>query len=220
MVIGFEEGNFVRFYEHSAWILSVTQGLKPSKRIFKNVGIEIVSVGFPQTSLGKYIPNGLRRDDGVWEALVSIPQTPIFEEWKASVPLTVPERKGEPEITVEKLSSVSGLPVYKACYDLLLYVMQLGANMGRELRFSVGEDFKRRLIDVELCIYRANKAMVPDRIAHVERAREHLEESLIYLRLLYDMRQLALAQYAHAAELAAEVEKQLSNWYRSLGTVD
>ena len=86
--------------------------------------------------------------------------------------------------------------------------------MGRDLRYTVGEDLKRRLVEVELSIYRANKCAARDRLDHVVKAQEVLEESLIYLRLLYDMRQIALAQYAHTAELASEVEKQLGNWRR------
>lgn len=214
-VIGYVEGNFIRFYEHSAYLLAQRHGLKPTKRVYKNVGVEVVSVGFPKTSHDKYLPGGIYEPaDDTWTAVVAVQPPVSYEEWKASVPLTVPDPKEEPVATVDKLAQVSGLPVFKACYDLLLYVMQWSANVGRDLRYTVGEDLKRRLVEVELSIYRANKCAARDRLDHVVKAQEVLEESLIYLRLLYDMRQIALAQYAHTAELASEVEKQLGNWRR------
>ena len=127
-VIGYVEGNFIRFYEHSAYLLVQRHGLKPTKRVYKNVGVEVVSVGFPKTSHDKYLPGGIYEPaDDTWTAVVAVQPPVSYEEWKASVPLTVPDPKEEPVATVDKLAQVSGLPVFKACYDLLLYVMQWGA---------------------------------------------------------------------------------------------
>ena len=216
VAVGFEEGNFIRFYEHSACMMSTVHGLKPSKKTFKNIGLEIVSVGFPKTSRQKYMPTGTLIAEGVWQTSVEPLPDVDFDAWKQSVPCGASEPKDDRKASADRLARVRGLPVFKACYDLLLYVMQWSVNVGRDLRFTVGEDLKRSLVDVELCIYRANKCAASDRMSHVVKAQETLEEALIYTRLLYDMRQIALAQYAHTAELAAEVEKQLANWRRSL----
>lgn len=108
------------------------------------------------------------------------------------------------------------LPVFKACYDLLLYVLNWSVKVQRDLRYTVAEDLKRKLIEVELCIYKANKSTGEAKVAHVRQAEERLAETYIYLRLLNDMHQITPDQYAHTAELAVEVEKQLSNWDRHI----
>ena len=112
------------------------------------------------------------------------------------------------------------LPVYKACYDLLLYVLNWSVKVQRDLRYTVAEDLKKRLIEVELCIYKANKSVGTTKLVQVQRAQELLSESFIYLRLLNDMHQITLDQYAHTSELAVEVEKQLANWERHLQNKD
>lgn len=53
----FQEGTFYRAYEWSAWLcVRYVQEFKTTKRLFKNEDTSLVFVGFPITSLQKFIP--------------------------------------------------------------------------------------------------------------------------------------------------------------------
>ena len=44
------------------------------------------------------------------------------------------------------MATYNQLPVYKATYDLLLYVYQIGKNVQRDYRYTLGETLKKDLI--------------------------------------------------------------------------
>lgn len=41
------------------------------------------------------------------------------------------------------MAHYENLPVYKAVYDLLLYVFRIGKNIQRDYRYTLGEDLKK-----------------------------------------------------------------------------
>ena len=113
------------------------------------------------------------------------------------------------------MAKYSNLPVFKACYDLLLYVMNWSVKVQRDMRYTIAEDLKKSLIGVEIDIYRANKSVGKEKLRHIREGRERFVESMIYLRILNDMHQISQDQYAHTALLAGEVDKHLTNWEKS-----
>lgn len=48
------------------------------------------------------------------------------------------------------------LPVYKASYDLLLELYDVCHNLSRDHRYTIGERLKNRLMDLMVCVYKAN----------------------------------------------------------------
>lgn len=104
--------SFVRAYDISAWLLVCilyknddTHELKPTHRIYKEG--DTIFVGWPQTSMDKFIPNELNPkviDDKIFqaeidEALLKEYATPddlinAFQEWKNSIPVTESKKKG------------------------------------------------------------------------------------------------------------------------------
>ena len=46
------------------------------------------------------------------------------------------------------MATYNQLPVYKATYDLLLYVYQTGKDVQRDYRYTLGETLKRDLITI------------------------------------------------------------------------
>ena len=105
------------------------------------------------------------------------------------------------------------LPVYKATYDLLLSVFRLGRNMQREYRYTLGESMKRELTDLLVCIYKANA--VRQKVPVLQEAREHVVVVKLQVRILADLRQISLRQYASIAEQIESVSKQLTAWQKS-----
>ena len=83
-VVLIEEGLFFKAYEESACRLAQQYGLKVSCRMVKTVGEMVASVGFPKTSVTKYLPKYVQTDEfveaeGITECAMS------FLEWKQAV---------------------------------------------------------------------------------------------------------------------------------------
>lgn len=105
------------------------------------------------------------------------------------------------------------LPVYKATYDLLLTVYRLNRNFQRDYRYTLGENVKNELVALLVCIYHANSTL--QKTEHLVKAREHVVVVKLQIRLLMDLKQISLKQYAAAAEQIESVSKQLAAWHKS-----
>lgn len=105
------------------------------------------------------------------------------------------------------------LPVYKATYDLLLLVFRLNRNFQRDYRYTLGENVKNELVALLVCIYQANATV--QKVPHLLKAKEHVVVIKLQIRLLMDLKQINLKQYATAAELIESVSKQLAAWHKS-----
>lgn len=105
------------------------------------------------------------------------------------------------------------LPVYKAAYDLLLMIFRLNRNFQRDYRYTLGENIKNELVSLLVCIYNANANS--EKTTILARAREHVVVIKLQIRLLMDLKQISLKQYAAAAEIIESVSKQLAAWHKS-----
>ncbi|WP_419504853.1 four helix bundle protein [Barnesiella intestinihominis] len=111
------------------------------------------------------------------------------------------------------MANYDNLPVYKAAYDLLLRVYGLGQHWGRDIKFTLGERLKNDLYDVLLFIYQANG--VHEKSALIEQARLGITRVKIEIRLLHDLKQLSVKQYAVLSQMSESVSKQLAAWSKS-----
>lgn len=104
------------------------------------------------------------------------------------------------------------LPVFKASYDLLLSSFKMCSNLSRDYRYTLGERFKTELIGLMVCIYRANGT--EDKLPFLTEARERVVVIKLHLRLLHDVKQISLKQYALQAENIESVSRQLTAWQK------
>jgi len=74
------------------------------------------------------------------------------------------------------------LPVYKACYDLLLEVFRFTKGFGKEYKYTVGESLKKEAMELLTLIFRANSRK--DKTAVLEEARERIEVIRLFVRLI------------------------------------
>ncbi len=102
------------------------------------------------------------------------------------------------------------LPVFKQTYDLLLYIYQFSAHLSRDLRYTLGQDTKKGLIELLKLIYKANATY--DKEGIISQARVLIVEIKINIRIMHDLKQMTLKQYAHTAEMTEEISKQLAAW--------
>lgn len=106
----------------------------------------------------------------------------------------------------------NNLQVFKASYDLLLYVFQFTPNIRRDYRYTLAEKIKENVIELCLCIYRANgtKNRVPD----ICDARERLVTIKLMCRMLTDLHQISIKQFAVVCTHTETIAKQLSAWQK------
>ena len=114
----------------------------------------------------------------------------------------------------DAMAHYQNLPVFKDAYDLLLRVYTVSRTFQRDFRYTIGEDLKKVLMEMMLCLFRANRSR--EKLCEVASCREHIEEVKIYLRILHDLKQLSLKQYVLLCERAEAISKQLAAWDKYL----
>ena len=182
----FLEGKFWKAYERSAYALTRLYNFKPSKRFIKLVGEDIISVGFPQEQLPKYLHNAVVDESGkMCRATVQcVYEQQAFEEWKASARINEPKPKIPVALYVpeewkpkSQVFREENLPVFKMVYDLLLRIVHEVHKIDRDFRYSIGQDLKNILMRVEVCIYHANDEKEPSRkLAYISEAQDKMLE--------------------------------------------
>jgi hypothetical protein len=108
------EGSFLRAYEWSAFLACrYLHDFKVTKRVFKGVEQPVAFIGFPETSINKWMPEGAEQTAvGEKHLAVRLPKelfgedTPeaidaAFTEWKEAVPLSESQAKGEKKVKVQ-----------------------------------------------------------------------------------------------------------------------
>lgn len=106
------------------------------------------------------------------------------------------------------------LPVFKAAYDLLLDVFNSGQTMKREYRYTLGEELKKEMMKLMMCVYRAN--MSRNKEPHIMEARECIEVVKLQVRLLHDLKQLPVKNLAKMTLNYEAISKQLVAWHKSV----
>jgi hypothetical protein len=71
------------------------------------------------------------------------------------------------------------LPVYKACYDLLIEIFQFIKEFSKEYKYTVGESIKKETIELLTLIYRAN--VKRDKNEVLQEARERIEVIRLFI---------------------------------------
>ena len=209
-IVLYHEGMFLKAYEHSCFrVYMLVPTFKLSKRYIKSAKAEVISLGFPATSLGRWL-KGLKfekREDGT-EACV-IGNTIDVEEyrrWKETVEVNNPDNY------TPHTSAMENTPVYKVAYDLLTQVMNLSANFSKNTASPFGTALKQRTY--QMCYLIRRMYDVPDRDGQIAKAMEAVEEIKYLLQILCDWRQMSVAAFAEASERIVSVSKQLDGLRR------
>ncbi|MFV0420348.1 MAG: four helix bundle protein [Dysgonomonas sp.] len=108
------------------------------------------------------------------------------------------------------------LPVYKQSYDLLIEIYEMSKNLPRDYRFTIGEELKKRVMELMVCIYHANGSTNEEKGTHLKRAREYVVEIKLYIRLLNDLKQISVKKFAGLTEKTESISKQLTAWAKSV----
>ncbi len=103
------------------------------------------------------------------------------------------------------------LPVYKACYELLLTIYKDLNKLPRDIRYTMLETMKNELVQIAGLICRANATR--DKLQFIQQAKDLMLSVKLKIRLLYDLHYINLKTFSRLAELGESVSKQLTSWY-------
>jgi hypothetical protein len=110
------------------------------------------------------------------------------------------------------MANYDELPVFKACYDLILIVFDIVAGFSKEYKYTLGEKLKNEMLEVMILVYRANNAA--NKVAMLRDAKEKLELMRIYLRILKDLKQINLKRFVFVNDKIEIISKQLNAWLK------
>lgn len=217
----FLEGKFWKAYEHSAYELVKRYNFKPSKRHIKSIDEEVVSVGFPEDACQKYLGDNVTYEANnrccrVW--VQSVGDEVVFQEWKHGIEIKQPIkplRKIPMSLSVQadNRRAQENLPVFKMVYDLLLRLFHDCQKTSKDYRYTLGEDIKKRILQVEVDIYHANEEIdTKTKLGYIQDALDKMLEVKLCVRILHDSHQFSLKQFALLSEQMVNVEQQLLNW--------
>lgn len=111
------------------------------------------------------------------------------------------------------MANYTELNVYKATYSLLFELLSASKSFNRDFKYTLGENLKNEMIDAMMYIWRANS--VYDKEGHIASAREKIEKCRLYIRLLYDLRQISLDHFTKWNIAIQNISKQLTGWDKS-----
>lgn len=111
------------------------------------------------------------------------------------------------------MANYTELNVYKATYSLLFELLSASKSFHRDFKYTLGENLKNEMIAAMMFIWRANS--VHDKQGHISSAREKIEKCRLYIRLLYDLRQISIEHFTNWNIAIQNISKQLAGWGKS-----
>jgi len=106
------------------------------------------------------------------------------------------------------------LPIYKASYDLCLYLERVVGKFSRYHKYSLGGELRDGARQALKLIVRANSRR--DKLPVLLDVREELEQLKVVLRLCQDVGAFAsFRAFEHAITQVVEIAKQNEGWLKS-----
>jgi hypothetical protein len=106
------------------------------------------------------------------------------------------------------------LPIYRASYDLCLYLEQVVHRFSRYHKYTLGTDLRDAARRALKLVVRANSQR--DRVATLLALREEFEELKVLLRPGQDLKVFSgLSTFEHAMKQVIELAKQNEGWLKS-----
>jgi len=104
------------------------------------------------------------------------------------------------------------LPLIRAYYELLLWLIPAISKYPREHRFTLGERTEQRLISVLELMLQAKYSR--QKVAFLEQVNLDLEVLRFLLRLAKDLKCLSLKSYGRSATALVDIGRQVGGWLK------
>ncbi len=201
----YKEGIFLKAYERSAFFVHMyIHEFKLSKRYIKTVNQDVISLGFPEQTVAKWLHG--HRYVYISENLVECEIGRTYDEvkfhhWKESVLVNAADRYTPHTHVIEKA------PVYKNAYDLLVQIISFSVHVSRNVQNPIGNNLKG--LAYRLCYLVRNLYDVADREKQIDDALELCSEIEYILQILRDLKEISVKAFALASERVISVSRQL-----------
>jgi hypothetical protein len=107
------------------------------------------------------------------------------------------------------------LPIYKKCFDLMIWLEDVVRGFSRYHKYTIGSDLRNQARQVTKLVVEANST--PDKTAVLQRLRVELETLMLLVRVAKESKAFAnLNAYQHAAGEVLNLARQNEGWLRSL----
>jgi hypothetical protein len=114
------------------------------------------------------------------------------------------------------MAQTEHLPIYKASYDLCLYLEQIVRGFPRYHKYALGAELRDGARRVLTLIVRANSR--DDKVAVLLELCEEVERLKVLLRLGQDVKAFgSFKSFEHAIAQVVQIAKQNEGWLRSQG---
>jgi hypothetical protein len=112
------------------------------------------------------------------------------------------------------MAQTEHLPIYKATYDLCLYLEQIVQHFSRYHKYALGADLRDGARRALKLVVRANARR--DKTPVLLQLREELEELKVLLRLGQDVKAFAnFKSFEHAITQVVDIARQNEGWLKS-----
>ncbi|MCA9013627.1 MAG: diversity-generating retroelement protein Avd [Planctomycetaceae bacterium] len=111
------------------------------------------------------------------------------------------------------MKSQDELPIIRAWYEFLIWIIPKIGKFPRDLRFTLGERLEQRILAVLELLIRARYDK--HRLDLLQEANTELDVILYLLRAAHDLKALPTKAYGDASGKLLEVGKQLGGWKRT-----
>lgn len=105
--------------------------------------------------------------------------------------------------------------MFKITYDELKTLHILRKKFSKSERYSLGEQLEQSLLNILLEIIAAGNARHEWKIAAIDRALVHLEQTKILLRLASDCEQITANTYITRSDAYQKIGRMLGGWRKS-----
>lgn len=95
----------------------------------------------------------------------------------------------------------------------MLEFIRMMSDLPRDLRYSIGQDVRNKIMEIIVHIYRANRSR--NKVHIILDMRELLLEIQVYIRLLCDLHCISERKFVSLVELTTNISKQMSAWEKS-----
>ena len=213
-VVLYREGMFLKAYEHSAYLCHrYIHPFKLSRRFVKTVNRYVVSLGFPEQSLKKWLYAYPVNEES--DKVLVVPFDRSVDEVDYNHWLEIASVIANPgDRYTRQTSLIENTPVYKTSYDLLMQGLDLARNTSKPLWDPYAMKLKHLTYQITWLVRTLYD--IPDRSSQVDAIQAACRELSFVLQVLKDRREISLENYATASERTVSISSQTEGLRRTV----
>ncbi len=116
------------------------------------------------------------------------------------------------------MPKANDLPIYLQCRDLLSLALHMHKQMSKDIKPNLGRQLLQDCSELAQLVARANVCTAPERVQILATLIQRAEALKISLRLMMDVRVIAISIWSRSIPLLESICKQAGGWRKASGT--